>query len=87
VETPLDSNLALRAEMFGFSNDPLDFHWTLGQDILIPKQDDPGLMYFAVKTNQPINQRIDLSIDNLNKNFQSATASLFLTANTKLPSF
>lgn len=79
LEQPLTDNLALRAEVFGFSSDPLRFDWRLGQKTIFPKQDDPGLMYFAVKSNQPVNQRVDLSINNLVKNFQSAAGNIFLT--------
>lgn len=86
-EQSLADNLALRAEAFGFSADPLSFNWVLGQETITPKQDDPGLMYFAVKSKQPINQRVDLNIGNSNKDFQSGVASLFLISNKNQPGF
>ena len=87
AEQTLGDSLAVRSEQFGFSADSLAFNWTLGQEKIFPKQDDSGLMYFAVKSKQSVNQRVDLTIDNLVKNFQSAQASLFLTSGVSQTTF
>ncbi|OJI08141.1 hypothetical protein BK005_01290 [bacterium CG10_37_50] len=82
AEQVINDSLAVRAEAFGFSNDLLDFNWTLGQEKIFPKLNDLGLMYFAIKSSNPINQRVDLLIKNPAKIFQSAQTNFFLN-NTK----
>jgi hypothetical protein len=79
----ISSGLSLRAETFGFSNDGLNYRWSVQQEAIPNNSADPGLVYFDLKTNNLEPSKVELSIDNPIKIFQSAIGSLFLNSDAK----